>query len=488
MKSTTKLPAVPESEQQLIGALLIDPTLVPDISKKVDPGAMWNPLNRQAFAELLAMHREGKPIDPVLLKARLEKRPAFSEVGAAACYLAQAGMAVSTTAHVDAHANELVEAWCKRVAFEVADTAREHALNGRPSAEVIADLAAGVEDLLRLQQGEVERICFAELKRQNPVLSEPVVHGLFRAGETCNVIASSKMGKSWLVYSLALSIITGKPWLETFEAVRGRVLLVDNELHAQTLANRIPTVAEALELFPSDYENDLDVWPLRGRLRSIQQLAIELMRIERDAYRVIVIDAKYRAIAQGTSENDNAAETHFYNQVDAIAQKTNAAIVLVHHASKGNQSEKSVTDVGSGAGAQARATDCHVVLRPHEESGVVVMDAAVRSFPPIEPIALRWNFPLWHPTDAVDTARLKGKQSKRDEQQAEKDREGIELIARKLEAGPMTPRTIRGETGISKERTQRLLDMMYANGDVTRTETIVRGNHTHEYQLSETLY
>jgi hypothetical protein len=45
---------------------------------------------------------------------------------------------------------------------------------------------------------------------------EPVIHGLLRQGETMNVIASSKIGKSRLVTDLALSVATGRPWLDAF--------------------------------------------------------------------------------------------------------------------------------------------------------------------------------------------------------------------------------------------------------------------------------
>jgi hypothetical protein len=46
-------------------------------------------------------------------------------------------------------------------------------------------------------------------------------------------------------------------------------------------------------------------------------------------------------------------------------------------------------DVGGGAGAQSRATDTHLVLRPHEEDNVVVRNAAVRTWAPIVPMWLR---------------------------------------------------------------------------------------------------
>jgi hypothetical protein len=87
--------------------------------------------------------------------------------------------------------------------------------------------------------------------------------------------------------------------------------------------------------------------------------------------------------------------------------------VLIHHTSKGNQSGKAITDVGAGAGSQSRATDTHLVLRPHKEDDVVVLEAAVRSWPPVMPRCLRWAFPVWTPADDLDPTLLRSEQPKR---------------------------------------------------------------------------
>lgn len=257
----------------------------------------------------------------------------------------------------------------------------------------------------------LEIVSFADLRDTHSQLHPPVIDGLSREGETCNITADSKIGKSWLVYGLALSITTGRKWLDRFETRRGKVLLIDNELHPSTLAHRIPRVAEAMGIHISEYENELEVVSLRGRIRSLADLALDMEVIEPHTYQAIILDAKYRFVAIGQSENDNAAETLFYNKVDQIADKTRAALILIHHTSKGSQSDKKVTDVGSGAGAQSRAADCHLIMRPHEESGVVVVEAAVRSFKPVEPLAIRWEFPLWLPANGIDTTKLKGRQA-----------------------------------------------------------------------------
>ncbi len=57
----------------------------------------------------------------------------------------------------------------------------------------------------------------------------------------------------------------------------------------------------------------------------------------------------------GIDENDNAAMSQVYNAIDRYAEMLQASFILVHHSSKGSQSGKSVTDVGSGAGAISRA-------------------------------------------------------------------------------------------------------------------------------------
>ena len=162
--------------------------------------------------------------------------------------------------------------------------------------------------------------------------------GLFREGETVNIIASPKVGKSWLAYKLALSIIAGQDFLG-FATARGKVLLIDNELHPQTLALRIPAVANPLGIFPAEYNDDLEVWPLRGNLRPLHQLEDDLEAIEPGHFKAIILDAKYR-FGNGDSENDNAAETQFYNTLDRIAERTGAALVLIHHSTKGSQSDK----------------------------------------------------------------------------------------------------------------------------------------------------
>jgi hypothetical protein len=157
----------------------------------------------------------------------------------------------------------------------------------------------------------------------------------------------------------------------------------------------------------------IEISNLRGRLKDIMGLGAYFAEMEPGEYKVIILDAFYRFMPKDADENSNANMALLYNYLDSYADKLGCSFVLVHHSTKGNQSAKSVTDVGAGAGSQSRATDTHLVLRAHEQEDAVVVDAAVRSWPPILPRCLRWAFPVWTLDDALDPEALKSEKPRR---------------------------------------------------------------------------
>ena len=253
-----------------------------------------------------------------------------------------------------------------------------------------------------------------QLVSSYPSLRPAVIDGLLRVGETMNIIASPKAKKSWLVHSLALSVASGRPWLKTFACNRGRVLIIDGELHREVISHRMYAVAEAMrESIEPDVFDWIDVEPLRGVGADLLNLAAFIERIEPGRYSLVVLDAWYRFLPPGYSENDNAQVMALYNRIDAYAERLKSAWVNVHHASKGDQSGKSTTDVGSGAGSQSRAADTHLIIRPHKQADVAVIEAVVRSLPPVDRLAIRWSFPVWEIAADADPRQLDSPQQNR---------------------------------------------------------------------------
>jgi hypothetical protein len=257
----------------------------------------------------------------------------------------------------------------------------------------------------------------SEIMEIHTTLRRPVVHGIVREGETANFISVPKLGKSCLASQLAISRACGRLWLGKFQVEQGDTLIFDNELHIETISYRLPQVGAAMGAMRSEWEHNVCIECLRGKNMDIYGLGRYLQQVEPGRFKLIILDAFYRFMPVGFNENDNAQMTTIYNYIDVIAARLQCAFLLIHHSTKGNQSEKEITAVGAGAGAMSRATDCHLILRPHAEESVAVLDAAVRSWPPIAPFCLRWKFPIWTPADELDPNDLRkpGRPRKQDE-------------------------------------------------------------------------
>lgn len=245
----------------------------------------------------------------------------------------------------------------------------------------------------------------SDLHKKHTELRDPVIHGLLRRGEIMNIISAPKVGKSFMANDLATTIAQGGDWLGKFKTRAGRVLIIDNELHPETISFRTKLVAQrkARTDMGSKYlASMIDVISLRGELVDLKGLAKEIKYIARNEYVLIILDAFYRFLPPRTDENDNGQMATLYNRLDKYAAKTNSAICVIHHTSKGDQAGKKVTDVGAGAGVQSRATDTHLILRAFKtKKNIIRLDAAVRSFVPLDPFCIKAEFPTWRldPTD-----------------------------------------------------------------------------------------
>lgn len=221
-----------------------------------------------------------------------------------------------------------------------------------------------------------------------PPLRDPIVPGLIRSGEVVNWIASPKTGKTWMLYRLLLAICTGSDWFGR-EVKQGKVLLIDNELHRETGLQRLHKVARSVSADLPTVDSYLSVAWLRGLPAALEEIEALVRSVPRGTFSMIALDAFYRFLGPGCDENANGDMIQVYNHIDRIAEVSGSAIINVHHASKGDQSQKGVTDVGSGAGVISRAVDTHIVYLRHAVDGCVVMKAVCRSFPPPPAMVLR---------------------------------------------------------------------------------------------------
>lgn len=244
-------------------------------------------------------------------------------------------------------------------------------------------------------------LAFRDLYRG--VNRKAIIQNLLYERDTINLIGSSKAKKSLLASELVLQVCAERPFLDLFPTrYPGKVLVLDYELHADTILDRITRQAEQLGL-SDEVLTRFTVHRMRGdNYMRVDELSQWLQELPYGTFALVVIDALYRAFPKGFNENDNAGMTEVYNLLDVAADKQGCAFINVHHASKGNQADKKTSDIGSGAGAQSRAVDAHIALVEHSLPNHISMRAIVRACPEVEPIALRCDWPLWTHAPDVD--------------------------------------------------------------------------------------
>jgi len=111
------------------------------------------------------------------------------------------------------------------------------------------------------------------------------------------------------------------------------------------------------------------------------------------------------------------------------------------------------------------------------------LEAVVRSFKPVDPLSLRWEFPLWLPDDSIDPALLRGRMTKGEERQLDKDAVGKAKILEVLKDGAQTTREIRGHLACGKDRADRLLAMLHNDKQIGADEVTGNGGKQKRFYL-----
>lgn len=101
------------AEKNVIGAIMLDPSLADSMATKLKPEDFFNPAHAILFRRLVTMVAEAKPVDLALLVDELQKHNELTEVGDYA-YLGQLMSDVPVSAHVDFYADSVKEASIRR--------------------------------------------------------------------------------------------------------------------------------------------------------------------------------------------------------------------------------------------------------------------------------------------------------------------------------------------------------------------------------------
>lgn len=222
-------------------------------------------------------------------------------------------------------------------------------------------------------------ICFREYRAfmaDEPPAFDWIVEGVIAKGMKGDLNAKSKCWKSFFGMQLSLAVATGRDFLGMKVPRARRAAYFNLELIERGAWERFRAMeAAAAGLTPG--AGMLYVVNLRGgagRLRDhADALADEAVRLGID---LIVLDPRYKLIAEGEDENSAAGLRGVLDFRDRLAEA--AAVLMIGHDPKGDTAGKGMADRGAGSYTAGADYDFAFALSPHEEDGKSVLSTSCR--------------------------------------------------------------------------------------------------------------
>jgi RecA-family ATPase len=158
-----------------------------------------------------------------------------------------------------------------------------------------------------------------------------ILPGLLDAGAKMLVNGSSKARKTFLVVQLALCLASGRRFLRWTPPRAFRVLLLQGEVTATHFHARLLRALAALAILIEDLGDRLRVVNSRGHAFTLDAPPEWLLRAAADVD-VVIVDPVYKFF--DGEENSGTDVARFLRGLDALTEKSGAAVVYVHHSAK----------------------------------------------------------------------------------------------------------------------------------------------------------
>lgn len=202
-----------------------------------------------------------------------------------------------------------------------------------------------------------------------------IVPGVIAKGMKGDLNAKSKQCKSFFGMQLAHCVSTGRPFLGMAVPRARRCAYFNLELIGRGAWERGKAMDEAMGGAPARgmlYEANL-----RGKAGKLRELVGPLVaEVRRIGIDLVVLDPRYKLIAEGEDENCAAGLRGVLDFRDALAEA--AAVLMIGHDPKGDTAGKGMADRGAGSYTAGADYDFAFALSPHELDGRSVLSTSCR--------------------------------------------------------------------------------------------------------------
>ena len=348
------LPQSMDAERSILGAVLLDNAAM-EQAAGLEVAHFSLDSHRRIFSAMNEMYEDRVPIDIITLAEYLKSKQQLDAVGGVA-YLS------SLTDGIPPRAN------IKHYVLIVIKKAQLRALI-ISSNRVISRAVTNMEDpnaILRDMEQDIARIELDGPAKDVPIFVpahkfvstapdrvEWRVEKIIEKGTNGLIVAPPKTGKSFVTTFLSLCLATGYPFFG-LDVAQCRVALVSREDFAHTTARRMARLLKGMGFDPNHNLEPylhissreqcrtmmLDNGPDRQNLiRNLNDLGTEFL----------ILDVLNKL--HSSNEKDPTEMTRVMNYMDQIHDEVGCQICVIHHARKGSDDDRTISDAGRGTTA-----------------------------------------------------------------------------------------------------------------------------------------
>lgn len=333
-----------QAEQSLLGAILLEPSIIGKISQTIVVSDFYRESHREIYKAMANCGSE--PIDAVTVSYHLKQAGMLDEVGGPG-YLAELAAVVPTSLNASAYADIVRECALKRDIIRSAGLVLEHAYNGSTLPELserIARLSAGQEQRADSRPALMTYRESARLAAETE-LRPHVIENLLTAEDISGLAAKKGIGKSTLLRTMAVAVSKGDSFLG-LRTNQTRVWYLDLEPGSQKKRH------EALEQLGWDESSgDLILTaspPVAGQPWAFEWLEENIVKY---GFGLVIIDTLFK-FCKIDQSNDYSSGLYGSAPLEGIMKRTKVHFTVAHHSQKNanpNNPNASAADLFLGA-------------------------------------------------------------------------------------------------------------------------------------------
>jgi hypothetical protein len=313
-----------EAEQAVLGSMLFDHDAIARVVELLRPEDFYRDAHRRIYEAITDLFERGEPTDVITVTDRLREQRQLDDVGGAS-YVTSLLDSVPTAANVEYYAR-IVGRYSLRRRLAATCEKAVHELHTKDPEEVLRSLQAFLTG--HETSGDRSGLVVAPELRAEPITY--TIDELVPRGTLTLLSGRDKRGKTLLALEMLRAVRCGESFLGHFAVERGPVagFFLDD-----------PEGLTVQRLDQLGLRNDPGVFISTSRRANLADPIAFLRDAERRLREIrpvlVVIDALYLLVpASRDAANDQARMGPLMGRLNALAESTGAAILVVTHDSK----------------------------------------------------------------------------------------------------------------------------------------------------------